>query len=150
AIVERIRRAATFNEGFETVEYLSSALVDMALHVHPTGDIDPRAFERETLARLGMPREIVMRHRLPHFSHVFASDSYSAAYYSYLWADVITADAAEAFAEAPGGMYDADVARRLLDGILAIGNTRDPMDAYRDFRGRDPDVGALLRKRGFD
>jgi len=149
-VVDRIKRAANFNQGFATVEYLASALVDMALHVRPDGDVDPRAFERDTLARLGMPPEIVMRHRLPHFSHIFASDSYSAAYYSYLWADVITADAAEAFAEAPGGLYDRDVARRLFDGILAIGNTQDPMEAYRGFRGREPSVDALMRKRGFE
>jgi len=148
-LVERIKRASTFNQGFGTVEYLASALVDMKLHLEGSRDIDPREFERRTLAQLGMPAEIVMRHRTPQFGHVFASDGYSAGYYSYLWSDVITADAAEAFAEAPGGLYDPAVAKRLRDHIFSIGNTVDPADAYRAFRGRDPSIDALMRKRGF-
>ncbi|HEX8319369.1 M3 family metallopeptidase [Longimicrobium sp.] len=148
-LVDRIKRAATFNQGFATVEYLASALIDMKLHLAGTADIDPRAFERETLAQLGMPREIVMRHRTPQFGHVFAGDGYSAGYYSYLWSDVITADAAEAFLEAPGGLYDPGVARRLRENIFSIGNTIDPAEGYRRFRGRDPAVEALMRKRGF-
>jgi peptidyl-dipeptidase Dcp len=148
-LVDRIKRASTFNKGFETVEYLASALVDMRLHLAGSRDIDPDAFEREALAELGMPAEIVMRHRTPQFGHVFASDGYSAGYYSYLWSDVITADAAEAFAEAPGGLYDPEVARRLRESIFSIGNTVDPAEAYRNFRGRDPRVEALMRKRGF-
>jgi peptidyl-dipeptidase Dcp len=148
-LVDRIKRAATFNQGFATVEYLASALIDMKLHLAGTADIDPRAFERETLAQMGMPREIVMRHRTPQFGHVFAGDGYSAGYYSYLWSDVITADAAEAFLEAPGGLYDPGVARRLRENIFSIGNTIDPAEGYRRFRGRDPAVEALMRKRGF-
>ena len=148
-LVDRIKRAATFNQGFATVEYLASALIDMKLHLAGTADIDPRAFERETLAQMGMPREIVMRHRSPQFGHVFAGDGYSAGYYSYLWSDVITADAAEAFLEAPGGLYDPGVARRLRENIFSIGNTIDPAEGYRRFRGRDPAVEALMRKRGF-
>jgi len=148
-LVERIKRASTFNQGFGTVEYLASALIDMKLHLEGSRDIDPREFERRTLAQLGMPAEIVMRHRTPQFGHVFAGDGYSAGYYSYLWSDVITADAAEAFAEAPGGLYDAAVAKRLRDHIFSIGNTVDPADAYRAFRGRDPSIDALMRKRGF-
>ncbi|MBW3654901.1 MAG: M3 family metallopeptidase [Gemmatimonadetes bacterium] len=148
-LVDRIERAATFNQGFATVEYLASALVDMKLHLAGNADIDPRAFERETLARMGMPREIVMRHRTPQFGHVFASDGYSAGYYSYLWSDVITADAAEAFLDAPGGLYDPGVARRLRENIFSVGNTIDPAEGYRRFRGRDPAVEALMRKRGF-
>ncbi len=148
-LVERIKRASTFNQGFGTVEYLASALVDMKLHLEGSRDIDPREFERRTLAQLGMPAEIVMRHRTPQFGHVFAGDGYSAGYYSYLWSDVITADAAEAFAEAPGGLYDPAVAKRLRDHIFSIGNTVDPADAYRAFRGRDPSIDALMRKRGF-
>ena len=148
-MVDRIKRAATFNQGFATVEYLASALVDMRLHLAGPREIDPRTFERETLAELGLPREIVMRHRTPHFSHVFGGDSYSAGYYSYLWSDVITADAAEAFLTAPAGLYDTGVARRLVDEIFSVGNTVDPADAYRAFRGRDPTVDALMRKRGF-
>jgi peptidyl-dipeptidase Dcp len=148
ALVERIRRASLFNEGFGTVEYLGSGLVDMRMHLAGDRPIDPPTFERETLEALGMPREIVMRHRPTHFAHVFGGDGYSAAYYSYLWADVLTADAAEAFIEA-GGFFDRDVAGRLLRHVLSAGNTVDPAEAYRAFRGRDPEVGALMRKRGF-
>jgi peptidyl-dipeptidase Dcp len=147
ALVERIERASTFNEGFATTEYLSAALVDMLLHLAGSVTIDPDVFEKETLARLGMPPQIVMRHRTPQFLHVFSSDGYSAGYYSYLWSDVITADAFGSFTEA-GGPYDASVARRLKQ-LLSAGNTIDPADAYRSFRGRDPRVEALMRKRGF-
>ncbi|HEV2148539.1 MAG TPA: M3 family metallopeptidase [Longimicrobiaceae bacterium] len=148
ALVDRIKRASTFNQGFATTEYLASALIDMKLHLAGNRDIDPDAFERETLAELGMPREIVMRHRTPHFGHVFGSDGYSAGYYSYLWSDVLTADAAEAFTEA-GGFYDPEVARRLRELIFSVGNTVDPAEAFRAFRGRDPVVDALMRDRGF-
>lgn len=147
-LVDRLERAATFNQGFATVEYLISALMDMRLHLAGSTPIDPVAFERETLAELGMPREIVMRHRLPHFLHVFGSDGYSAGYYSYLWSDVLTADAAEAFREATG-FYDPGVARRLRQFIFSVGNTVDPAEGYRAFRGRDPQIEALMRKRGF-
>lgn len=149
ALVTRIKQADTFNEGFSTVEYLASALVDMKLHLAGKADIDPRAFEKKTLTDLGMPKEIVMRHRTPQFNHIFSGDGYSAGYYSYLWSDVITADAAEAFTEAKGGLYDPEVARKLRDNVFAIGNTQDPADAYRAFRGREPSTDALMRKRGF-
>jgi peptidyl-dipeptidase Dcp len=148
-LVDRIKKAATFNEGFKTVEYLSSAIVDMKLHLAGDTPIDPDTFERETLAELGMPHEIVMRHRTPQFLHVFAGDGYSAGYYSYLWSDVLTADAAEAFAEAPGSFYDRGVAQRLRQNIFTVGNTIDPAEGYRAFRGRDPKIDALMRKRGF-
>ena len=148
ALVDRIKRADTFNEGFDTIEYLSAALVDMKMHLAGSTPIDPAVFERETLTQLGMPKEIVMRHRPTQFLHVFGSDGYSAGYYSYLWSDVITADAALAFTEA-GGLYDPSVAKRLRDNVFAIGNTVDPADAYRAFRGRDPQIEGLLRKRGF-
>jgi peptidyl-dipeptidase Dcp len=148
ALVEKIKKASTFNQGFATTEYLSSALVDMKLHLAGSEKIDPDAFEKKTLAELGMPSELVMRHRTPQFGHVFSSDSYSAGYYSYLWADVITADAFEAFVEA-GGPYDRKVAARLRKYIFSVGNTVDPAAAYRAFRGRDPRVEALMRKRGF-
>lgn len=148
ALVDRIKRAATFNEGFITVEYLSAALVDMKLHLTSDKKIDPDAFEKATLAELGMPKEIVMRHRTPQFLHVFAGDGYSAAYYSYLWSDVLTADAYGAFVEA-GGPYDHKVAERLRRYIFSAGNTVDPAAAYRSFRGRDPRVEALMKKRGF-
>jgi peptidyl-dipeptidase Dcp len=147
-LVDKIKRAATFNQGFATVEFLASALVDMKLHLSTDAEINPDAFERQTLAELGMPREIVMRHRMPHFSHVFSSDGYSAAYYSYLWADALTADAAEVFEEA-GSFYDPAVAKRLHDHVMSVGNTIDPADGFRAFRGRDVDTRALLRKRGF-
>lgn len=147
-LVERIEKASTFNQGFSTTEYLASALVDMKLHLSDEVEIDPDAFERETLAELGMPEEIVMRHRCPHFSHIFSGDSYSAGYYSYLWSDVLTADAFGAFTEA-GGPYDKAVAARLRKHIFSAGNTVDPSDAYRAFRGRDPRIEALMRKRGF-
>jgi peptidyl-dipeptidase Dcp len=148
SLVEKIERAATFNQGFQTVEYLAAALVDMKLHLAGDRPIDGAAFEREALAELGMPREIVLRHRLPQFLHVFSGDSYSAGYYSYIWSDVLTADAAEAFTEATG-FYDPGVAQRLRQYIFSVGNTVDPAEAYRQFRGRDPRIEALMRKRGF-
>ncbi|MET0661365.1 MAG: M3 family metallopeptidase [Steroidobacteraceae bacterium] len=147
ALVQKIERARTFNQGFATVEYLSSALLDLKLHLAGTRPIDPDAFERDTLKELGMPQEIVMRHRTPQFSHVFSGDGYSAGYYSYLWADTITADAWEAFTEAKGP-YDKEVAAHLKH-VLSLGNTIDPATAYRTFRGRDPRIDALMRKRGF-
>ncbi|MCA1619600.1 MAG: M3 family metallopeptidase [Acidobacteria bacterium] len=148
ALVDKIKRADTFNQGFATTEYLSSALVDMKLHLAGSQRIDPDEFEKKTLAELGMPSELVMRHRTPQFGHVFASDGYSAGYYSYLWSDVLTADAFEAFEEG-GGAYDKAVAERLRKFIFSVGNTVDPASAYRSFRGRDPRVEALMRKRGF-
>lgn len=148
-LIDKINAAATFNQGFATTEYLASALVDMKFHTtDPTG-IDPDAFERETLDALGMPKEIVMRHRSPHFGHIFSGEGYSAGYYGYMWADVLTSDAAEAFADAPGGFYDADVASKLVDYLFAARNAMDPADAFRAFRGRDAKIEALLRDRGF-
>jgi peptidyl-dipeptidase Dcp len=148
ALVAKIQKAATFNQGFTTVEYLASALVDMKLHLAGGRDIDADAFEKETLAALGMPPQIVMRHRTPQFGHVFSGDGYSAGYYSYLWADTLSADAYEAFTEA-GGPYDRAVAARLRKHVFSTGNTVDPAAAYRAFRGRDPGIDALMRKRGF-
>jgi peptidyl-dipeptidase Dcp len=147
-LVKKIEETATFNEGFATVEYLASALVDMKLHLAGNATIDPDKFERETLAELGMPKEIVMRHRTPHFSHLFAGDDYSAGYYSYLWSDALTADAAEAFEDA-GSFYDRKLAASLYDNIMSVGDTIDPAEGFRRFRGRDVDTRALLRKRGF-
>jgi peptidyl-dipeptidase Dcp len=109
---------------------------------------DVATFERATLDSLGMPRQMAMRHRLPHFGHLFNSDSYAAGYYSYLWADTLSADAFEAFTEA-GGAYDKSVARKLLDHVFSTGNTIDPADGYRAFRGRDAQIDALMRRRGF-
>jgi len=147
-LVEKIKKAATFNQGFDTVEYLASALVDMKLHLAGGAKIDPDKFERDTLAALGMPREIVMRHRTPQFGHIFSSDGYSAGYYSYLWSDVISADAFGAFTEA-AGPYDKGVAKRLVLEILSKGNSVDPAEQFRNFRGRDPKIDALMKKRGF-
>ncbi|HET9595642.1 MAG TPA: M3 family metallopeptidase [Anaeromyxobacteraceae bacterium] len=148
-LVARIEKAKTFNQGFKTVEYLSAALVDMKLHLAGSRRIDPRAFEKETLAALGMPREIVMRHRTPQFLHVFADDGYSAGYYSYLWSETLSADAWHAFEEAPGGAWDEKLAARLRQDVFALGNTRDPAAAYRAFRGKDPGIEALMREKGF-
>jgi peptidyl-dipeptidase Dcp len=148
-LVAKIKRAATFNEGFKTTEYLASALVDMMYHTtDPTG-IDPDAFERTALAELGMPAEIVMRHRSPQFGHIFSGEGYAAGYYGYLWAEVLTADAAEAFAEAPGGFYDEEVAESLVANLFAPRNSVDPGEAFREFRDRDASIDALLRDRGF-
>jgi peptidyl-dipeptidase Dcp len=148
ALVDRVEASEKFNQGYATVEYLAAALLDMELHTRPDGAIDPAAFEREGLARIGMPREIALRHRLPHFDHLFGSDAYSAGYYSYLWSDVMAADTWGAFIEA-GGPWDRSVADRMRRYILSNGNTIDRAEAYRLFRGRDPDVAALLEKRGF-
>ncbi len=148
ALFAKIERARTFNQGFGTVEYLASALIDMKLHLEGGRSIDPGPFERDTLASLAMPREIVMRHRTPQFNHVFSGDGYSAGYYSYLWADTLTADAWEAFT-AGGGPFDREVATRLKEQVFTRGNTQDPLTAYRAFRGSDPGVAALMRKRGF-
>ncbi len=148
-LVARIRRAEHFNQGFATTEYLASALIDLMFHTTDPGGLDPDAFEREKLAELGMPDEIVMRHRSPHFGHAFSSEGYSAGYYGYIWADVLTADAVEAFAAAPGGYYDPELADKLVDNLFAPRNAVEPAEAYRAFRGRDPDTRALMRDRGF-
>jgi peptidyl-dipeptidase Dcp len=148
-LVAKIKKASTFNQGFSTTEYLASALMDMKYHtVDPTG-IDPDAFERETLTALNMPSQIVMRHRSPHFGHVFSGEGYATGYYGYLWADVLTADAAEAFQEAPGGFYDKELAGKLVKYLFAPRNALDPAEAYRLFRGRDARIDALMRDRGF-
>ena len=110
-------------------------------------DID--AFERQTLAELKMPTELPMRHRTPHFGHVFSGEGYATAYYGYMWADVITADAAEAFTEAPGGFYDKELAAKMVKYLFAPRNSIDPAEAYRNFRGRDAKIDAIMRDRGF-
>ena len=148
ALVKKIEASETFNQGFTTVEYLSSALVDMMLHTQPDGIVDPDKFEREALAKLGMPTEMVMRHRLPQFGHLFSSDAYSAGYYSYLWSETMDADTWEAF-EATGNPYDRKIADAFRTYLLSTGNETDRAEAYRQFRGRDPNVDALLKRRGF-
>ncbi len=147
-LVKRIENAAKFNRGFKTVEYLSSALIDMKLHLAGDQKIDPDAFEKKELAALGMPKEMVMRHRTPQFGHIFADDQYSAGYYSYLWAEVLSADAYEAFLEA-GGPYDKTVAKRLRDHVFTVGGTVDEAEGYKAFRGKDPSIAALMKDRGF-
>jgi peptidyl-dipeptidase Dcp len=148
ALLERLLAARTFNQGFATVEYTSSAIVDLDLHLleEPNG-LDVSAFEREALDRIGMPAEIVMRHRTPHFAHIFSGDAYAAGYYSYLWSEVLDADGFAAFLEA-GDVFDPATAKRLYDYVYAAGNLRDPTEAYGAFRGRMPVIDALLRKRG--
>jgi len=148
-LVEKIQRARAFNQGFAVTEYLSAAILDMKLHLAPAPPTDLAAFERDELARLDMPSEVVMRHRTPQFGQVFSGDGYSAGYYSYLWAEVLDHDAFEAFKEA-GGPFDTAVAERLLRAVMSAGNTVDPADAYRAFRGRGPEVSAYLRARGFE
>ena len=148
ALIDKIKQAQTFNQGFATVEYTSSALVDLAFHsLEEPGEIDPLAFEAAELARLGMPAEITMRHRTPHFTHVFSGDGYSAGYYSYLWSEVMDADAFNAFVEA-GDVFAPEVAGKLKRYIYSAGDTRDAAEAYTLFRGRLPTPDALLEKRG--
>ena len=148
-LVKKIKKASTFNQGFSTTEYLASALMDMKLHTTDPDKIDMETFEKETLEELNMPEEIPMRHRTPHFGHVFSGEGYATGYYGYLWADVLTADAAEAFMEAPGGFYDKEVAKKLVKYLFAPRNAMDPAEAYRLFRGRDAKIDALMRDRGF-
>jgi len=148
SLLKKIEASDTFNQGYETVQYLSSALVDMKLHTKADGVVDPDAFEKQALAELGMPKETVMRHRLPQFGHLFSSDAYSAGYYSYLWSETMDADTWAAFEEA-GNPFDRTIADRFRTVLLMTGNETDRADAYRQFRGRDPDVKALLKRRGF-
>lgn len=148
ALRQKIERAKRFNQGFATVEYLASGLMDMKAHLVTDRPVEAAAFEKETLGALGMPRQMVMRHRFPHFLHIFGGDGYSAGYYSYLWADTLSADAFEAFLEAKNP-FDPEVAARLKKHVFSVGNTVDPAEAYRAFRGRDAGIGALMRERGF-
>jgi len=148
SLLKKIEASDTFNQGFATVEYLSSALVDMKLHTREDGVVDVDAFEKATLAELGMPREMVMRHRLPQFGHLFSSDSYSAGYYSYLWSETMDADTWAAFEES-GDPFNRTIADKFRTFLLVTGNETDRAEAYRQFRGRDPDVTALLKRRGF-
>jgi peptidyl-dipeptidase Dcp len=146
ALMDKIKAARHFNQGFATVEFLASALVDMDFHALGDAEkIDPQALQAKTLARINMPEEITMRHAAPHFTHVFSGDGYSAGYYSYLWSEVLDADGFGAFRQNP---FEPDAARRLYDNIYSSGGTRDFAEAYRAFRGRDPDPKALLEGRG--
>jgi peptidyl-dipeptidase Dcp len=147
ALLDRLLATRTFNQGFATVEYTACALVDLDLHAADASGLDVSAFERERLDALHMPAEIVMRHRLPHFQHLFSGGGYAAGYYSYMWSEVLDADAFEAFSET-GNAFDPATAKRLRDHIYSAGNLRDPGEAYIAFRGRLPAVDALLKKRG--
>lgn len=145
-LINKVEAAETFSQGYKTVEGVACALLDIALHTRPAGAFEPHAFEREMLEQIGMPREIALRHRLTHFDHLFGSDAYSGLYYCYLWADVMAADGWQAFLES--GPYDIETARRFRTHILSDGNSIDRAEAYRRFRGRDPQVSALLEARG--
>jgi peptidyl-dipeptidase Dcp len=147
--LQRIVASRYFNQGFGTLEFCASAYVDLDIHERSVlPDFDAGAFEQESLLRISMPQEIVMRHRLPHFTHIFSGESYSAGYYSYLWAEVLGADAFEAFKEA-GDPFAPDVAKRLRNFIYAAGGRQDAAEAYVAFRGRIPTIDAVLRQRGF-
>ena len=149
-LLDRLLATRTFNQGFATVEYTACALVDLDLHALPeTARLQVNTFEREALERIKMPSAIVMRHRLPHFQHLFSGGGYAASYYAYMWSEVLDADAFQAFEET-GDAFDAETARRLRDYIYSAGNLRDPAEAYQAFRGRLPTVDALLKKRGLD
>jgi peptidyl-dipeptidase Dcp len=146
ALIERLKEARAFNQGFGTVEYTAAALIDMAMHSDPAPEqLDVDAFEKEFLAGIGMPPEILLRHRPAHFQHLFTDDSYAAGYYAYMWAEVLEADGFEAFTEA-GDPFDKATAARLKT-LLQAGDTRDPMALYVQFRGRPPSTEALLRGR---
>ncbi len=147
ALLEKVKAARTFNQGYTTGEYLTAAIVDMEMHTLPDGRVDPDRFERETMARIGAPPQVVMRHRLPHFNHLFTSEGYAAGYYSYLWSDTMGADAWQAFVES-GDVWSPQVAAR-MKALMAAGDSMDQAELYRRFRGRDPDVRALLADRGF-
>lgn len=148
-LIAKIKKASTFNQGFSTTEYLASALMDMYYHTTDPEEIDPDKFEKTMLDKLNMPKEIVMRHRSTQFGHVFSGEGYATAYYGYMWADVLTSDAVEAFREAEGGMYDKELSAKLVKYLFAPRNEMDPAEAYRLFRGRDANIEALMRERGF-
>ncbi len=148
ALVEKIQKSGTFNQGFATVEYLSSAILDMKLHDRSVPVSDTRAFEKRALADIGMPKEMVMRHRLPQFNHLFTDDGYSAGYYSYLWSETMDADTWAAF-EQSGDVWNKELSEKFRKILLSTGNETDRIEAYRAFRGRDPDVKYILKKRGF-
>ncbi len=148
ALLKKVLAARKFNQGWATIEYTASALVDLDLHLlQSTDDLDVVAFEKAALERIGMPEAVGMRHRTPHFAHIFSGDGYASGYYSYLWSEVLDADAFEAFAEA-GDIFDPATAGRLHDFIYSAGHLRDPAEAYVGFRGRMPSTGPLLKKRG--
>jgi len=148
ALVERLDASRKFNQGFATVEYVSSALADLELHsLAASSSVDMTSFEAKLLKKIGMPAEIVLRHRPTQFGHIFSGDHYASGYYSYMWSEVMDADAFGAFEEA-GDIFDPATAKRLHDDIYSSGGSRDPEEAYIAFRGREPEPDALLRRRG--
>ncbi|SDI95538.1 peptidyl-dipeptidase Dcp [Mesorhizobium muleiense] len=147
ALVDKMLAARTFGAGFATVEFTASALVDMAYHARPDAPDEPLRFEAETLERLNMPDTIAMRHRTPHFGHIFAGDGYSAGYYSYMWSEVLDADAFAAFEET-GDLFNPALAERLRKNIYAAGGSKDPEELYIAFRGKMPSPEAMMAKRG--
>jgi peptidyl-dipeptidase Dcp len=148
-LLQRLIAARNFNKGFATVEYIACAAVDLDFHsLSQPQEIESTAFEAQALARIGMPEEIAMRHRPPHFAHIFSGGGYAAAYYSYMWSEVLDADAFAAFEET-GDIFDPATAKRLREAIYAAGGSQEPAEAYKAFRGRLPSADALLRKRGF-
>ena len=149
ALVSKIRDASKFNQGFSTGEYLASAIVDLEYHTSNPSDISPNEFERTILSNYGLPEEIVMRHRSTHFGHIFSGEGYSAGYYGYIWADVLTSDAAQYFQSSKNGLFNAELSEKLVKFLFEPRNSIDPMEAYRKFRGKDPDIKALMRDRGF-
>jgi peptidyl-dipeptidase Dcp len=148
ALLEKINKARNFNQAFRVVEAQASAILDMKIHLAGDSVTDPRAFEKSALAEIGMPSEMIMRHRIPQFGHIFSGEGYAAGYYGYLWAEVLGADAYQAFVEA-GNPYDPATAKRFHETVLSVGNSVDPAQAFRNFRGRDPKVDAWLRAKGF-
>ena len=147
-LLTKLLEARNFNQGVQTVEYTSSAIVDLDYHALASADnLDPLAFEADSLQQIGMPAEISMRHRSPHFSHIFSGDGYSSGYYSYLWSEVLDADGFQAFKEA-GDIFDSETAKRLYEHVYSAGNSKDPVEAYMAFRGHMPAVEPLLEKRG--
>jgi peptidyl-dipeptidase Dcp len=147
-LLKRFLAARKFNQGFATVEFVSSALIDLEFHTQPaSASRDVRAFEQAELEKIGMPAEIVLRHRPTQFGHIFSGDHYASGYYSYMWSEVMDADAFGAFEEA-GNIFDPATAKRLHDDIYSSGGSRDPEEAYIAFRGREPEPDALLRRRG--
>jgi peptidyl-dipeptidase Dcp len=152
ALFERLNAARNFSQGFGTVEYCASAIVDMAFHTltpdEARSGVDPALVEKTTLDSIGMPEAIAMRHRTPHFAHVFAGDGYSAGYYSYLWSEMLDADGFGAFEE--NGVFDPATAEKLRTNVLSAGNRRPPDEAYLAFRGRMPSVDTLLARRGLN